>query len=318
MVNINNFKCVVCSNKALYNYLNKDFPEYCKLCKLANMYLLSKYKNYYKCYECNELLAEFNYTTKTKVKYCINCKTDDMIQIVNIKHDQIKYCIKCNKNEATHNYYDINKAEFCKICKTKDMVRQYICLCKQNVAQYNYMNEKIPICCKSCKDLSMVNVKEHKCELCNLFNTYKVYCTICDSTSNTSKRKKTKEYDVLLYLQSNLKEYDIIYNETIGTECTDKNIYPDIRIDLNWYQLILEVDEFQHRGANYKCDMQRMYDAVAKLGMPCVFIRYNPDSTKSSKDVLLQTIRNTVNELVNNGLTAFNDYGLKVLYLFYS
>lgn len=71
------------------------------------------------------------------------------------------------------------------------------------------------------------------------------------------------------------------------------------------------------RGANYKCDMQRMYDAVAKLGMPCVFIRYNPDNTKSSKDVLLQTIRNTVNELANNGLAAFNDYGLKVLYLFY-
>ena len=34
-------------------------------------------------------------------------------------------------------------------------------------------------------------------------------------------------------------------------------------------------------GANYECDVQRMYNIIAKLGMICIFIRYNPDDKKS-------------------------------------
>ena len=26
-------------------------------------------------------------------------------------------------------------------------------------------------------------------------------------------------------------------------------------------------------GADYKCDEQRMYNIIAKLGLPCIFIR---------------------------------------------
>jgi hypothetical protein len=53
------------------------------------------------------------------------------------------------------------------------------------------------------------------------------------------------------------------------------------------YHLIVEVDEHQHRGASYSCDQQRMYDIVAKLGAPCIFIRYNPDSTLDDTLVFL-------------------------------
>lgn len=35
--------------------------------------------------------------------------------------------------------------------------------------------------------------------------------------------------------------------------------------------LIVEVDEHKHRGVDYKCDEQRMYDIIAKLGLPCIF-----------------------------------------------
>ena len=307
MNKINIYKCTKCENKAIYNYINKEIPEYCKLCKLNNMYILFNYKNYYKCNMCKENIAEFNYENKKTGKFCINCKMDNMVYINNINQN-MKKCVECNINEAKYNYKDINKNEYCEKCKKENMIKKNICLCKQNVAEYNYINERYSICCERCKDIEMIKTKEHKCELCQLYKTYKMYCDVCN------KSKKTKEYDVLSYLRKNIKEYEIIYNETIGKECTDKNIYPDIRIDLYLYQLIIEVDEFQHRGANYKCDIQRMYDTVAKLGMPCVFIRYNPDNQNSSKKELLQTINNIINDYTNN---IFDDYGLKVIYLYY-
>ena len=49
------------------------------------------------------------------------------------------------------------------------------------------------------------------------------------------------------------------------------------------FHLIIEIDEHKHRGANYECDEKRMYDIVAKLGQPYVFIRYNPDNRHSDK-----------------------------------
>ena len=34
-----------------------------------------------------------------------------------------------------------------------------------------------------------------------------------------------------------------------------------------------------------------MYDIVAKLGQPCIFIRYNPDNKSSDKTYLLKRIK---------------------------
>lgn len=52
----------------------------------------------------------------------------------------------------------------------------------------------------------------------------------------------------------------------------------------------MEVDEHKHRGADYKCDEKRIYDITAKLGQPCIFIRYNPDGKNSNKEKLLEKI----------------------------
>lgn len=57
----------------------------------------------------------------------------------------------------------------------------------------------------------------------------------------------------------------------------------------------MEVDEHKHRGASYKCDEKRMYDITAKLGQPCVFNRYNPDSKDSDQNKLLKMIKSYLN-----------------------
>ena len=119
-----------------------------------------------------------------------------------------------------------------------------------------------------------------------------------------------------------LPDYDFIHNKSVGNECTkdDKehsngHLFPDIRFDCHFYHLIVEVDEHKHRGPDYKCDKQRMYNIIAKLGLPCIFIRYNPDSKESNKEILLEKVQEYLE--LNKDDDRWDDFGFKAEYLFY-
>ncbi len=62
-----------------------------------------------------------------------------------------------------------------------------------------------------------------------------------------------------------------------------------------------------------------MYDIIAKLGMSCVFIRYNPDNKKSN----LNTLKDKINKYLEYEKDIyckeikFNKGGFKCEYLFY-
>jgi hypothetical protein len=120
-------------------------------------------------------------------------------------------------------------------------------------------------------------------------------CSYCKPKNHNKLYIKTKEYRVVRFLRNVLPDVDFIHNKSVGKDCTDRHMFPDIRYDcvierdesIIPYHLIVEVDEYQHRGASYKCDQQRMHDIVAKLGVPCIFIRYNPDSTLDDTLVFL-------------------------------
>lgn len=164
------------------------------------------------------------------------------------------------------------------------------------------------------------------CPNCLLFRTHGKLCQYCKPQKENKLYQKTKEFKAVEYLRKNIDK-DFIHNESIGSDCTknDKkntngHIYPDIRFDCIWFQLIVEIDEHQHRGAGYKCDKRRMYDIIAKLGMPCIFIRYNPDNKESN----LKTLENKINkylkyeENVGSNDIKINKYGYKCEYLFYN
>ena len=119
---------------------------------------------------------------------------------------------------------------------------------------------------------------------------------------------------IVQFLREELPDYDFIHNKSVGKDYTDGHLFPDIRFDCSHYHVIVEVDEFKHRGADYKCDQQRMYDIIAKLGQPCLFIRYNPDSKESNQNVLLNMIKDYL-ELDDQ--IIWDDYGYKCDYLFY-
>ena len=58
-----------------------------------------------------------------------------------------------------------------------------------------------------------------------------------------------------------------------------------------------------------------MRDIIAKLGQPCVFVRYNPDNKKSDIDILLKTVKKYLES--SGGNIMWDDYGFAVEYLFY-
>lgn len=124
-------------------------------------------------------------------------------------------------------------------------------------------------------------------------------------------------------MREQLPDHDFIHNKSIGSHCTknDKHnsnghLFPDIRFDCEHYHLIIEVDEHKHRGASYKCDKQRMYIIIAKLGLPCIFIRYNPDSKDSNKEKLLKKVQKYLDLDIDED-NKWNEFGYKVIYLFY-
>ena len=56
-----------------------------------------------------------------------------------------------------------------------------------------------------------------------------------------------------------------------------------------------------------------MYDIIAKLESPVIFVRYNPDSKNSN----LETLSETLIEQFVYGRDTWDDFGFKVIYLFY-
>lgn len=190
----------------------------------------------------------------------------------------------------------------------------------------NYMNKTDDIKI-ICKDHGVFNITPlehlegygcHKCNKCHKCNSIKkIYenkCDICGPIALNIMYEKTKENEVIKYINENIDK-NIITNKSVGIKYTGSALYPDIRIECDKYQIIIEIDEFQHNS--YKCEEQRMYDIIAKVNQPCIFIRYNPDNKDSDKKILLEKVKKYLDLKENDIHDLCNDYGFFVEYLFY-
>ena len=154
------------------------------------------------------------------------------------------------------------------------------------------------------------------CPSCQLWLTKGKLCQWCQPKSQNKLYQKTKEMDVVRFLKANLPDKEFIHNKSVSSDCTGTHLFPDVLFDCNFYYLIVEIDEHKHRGAGYECDEKRMYDIIAKLGLPCIFVRYNPDDKKSEKGALLDRV-NYYLELEEGETKEWDEFGFKVEYLFY-
>ena len=189
--------------------------------------------------------------------------------------------------------------------------------CEENTCEtrptFNYINEKKGIYCSIHKKDKMVDVKSKRCINCNLFcvkkrNNY--LCFYCNPVK--SKRVKTKEIEVKKLLE--LNNIQFIHDKQISNECCYK-YRPDFIIDCLYYYLILEVDEDAHSSYDKECELIRMNNIQASMGLPTKFIRYNPDKKEIKKNIKEKELLEKVHEWMKKDIKELKTE--EPMYLFY-
>jgi hypothetical protein len=105
-------------------------------------------------------------------------------------------------------------------------------------------------------------------------------CAACDPVRRAAYLK-AKELEVKAWLDAAGIRYDSHDRMVDGGACIKYR--PDFLIYVNGgvYALVLEVDERQH--GHYECELVRMLNIAQALGVPTVFLRFNPDGYEPLK-----------------------------------
>ena len=165
----------------------------------------------------------------------------------------------------------------CAIHRTEDMIKNpnkrcIIDDCKE-IALYG---ETFQIHCEEHMINGEFNFVENNCSNCGLLNVLnnKNLCSPCGDFK-FKRLYLVKQKEVKTFLDLNEMKYEL-YDKAIDRNCGLER--PDFLFDAVTHKVILEVDENQH--SNYDCERVRMINISQTLGMPVIFLRYNPDKFK--------------------------------------
>ena len=279
MIDVAHNKCIKCNIKrSNFNYKDESKALYCFDCKLDNMIDIKSSK----CIICNITQASYNYPNKTKKEYCSKCKLNGMVDI----HNKNKKCITCNIKISSFNYKNELKALYCFDCKLENMIniKSKKCIkCNIKQSHFNYKNESTTLYCFNCKLDNMIDIKHIMCNICNLVRAQTKFNNACFScyyymnpNSVLTRNHKSKENQIISDLNKTLNNI-IIQDKIISNGCSKRR--PDGLIQLNDYNIIIEIDENQH--SNYSCENKRLMEIFNDLGnSPLTIIRFNPDAYK--------------------------------------
>jgi len=217
------------------------------------------------------------------------CKEEDCKKIPNFGIEKAEYCAE-HKQEGMKSFW--------KTCKEED--------CNKTPC---YGVETPEFCFKHKTD-KMKDLKNKKCIKCNLFriNKQPFLCSYC----NPNKRQKTKENEIeKLFVANNIQ---FIKDKNCAESSSCNKYRPDFLIDRNTYFLIIECDEDAHRQYDRHCETIRMNNICYNLGLPCVFLRYNPDNKSVSKKEKEQTLLERVKFYLEKESI---ETSIEIEYLFY-
>ena len=214
-------------------------------------------------------------------------------------------------------------------------------ICDDKRPVFNYKNEKTALYCGDCKLPDMIDIKHKKCHLCNLIQSTKKYNYLCSGcyyytnpNSILTRNHKSKENQIISDLN---KEFNniIIQDKIIRNGCSKRR--PDGLIQLNDYNIIIEIDENQHN--DYSCENKHLMEIFKDLGnSPLTVIRFNPDAYKldnkkikspfgiTKSDGKLKIINqkeynvrfNKLIEIVNANINIIPDSEFNIINLFYN
>ena len=176
--------------------------------------------------------------------------------------------------------------------------------------------------CSAHKNENEIDLNSIRCKDCKLFTvSVKPYkCSYCKDDSD--KRKKTKEMKVIEYFKE--QKMDFIHNKSVGSECGSYR--PDLLFDAGTHFVVVEIDEEQHKLITYNnrygniCERVRENNIFISLGLPTVFIRYNPDSYKidgKKIKIYFKQRLSILNDRVNYYLKNIPEKHISAEFLFY-
>lgn len=218
--------------------------------------------------------AYFNFEGETKAIYCSEHKEPNM---VDIKHKRCKHS-GCN----TRAWCGIpgKQPSSCAVHKTEGMLKHPRSGCKINkckkLALYGYTKQ---LHCEEHKLEDEYNLVEQRCIDCELLDILDEnnYCSDCGDFK-FKRIYLAKQKEIKAFLDVNKKKYEL-YDKAVDRSCGLER--PDFLFDAPTHKIILEVDENQH--SNYECEKTRMINISQTIGMPVIFLRYNPDKFKGTK-----------------------------------
>jgi len=154
--------------------------------------------------------------------------------------------------------------------------------------------------------------ERRKCRSCKLFQTEKInnyLCSYCNPDKK-NKRLKTKELKVKTFLEE--QGYNFDYNKKCNLDKNCQTYFPDFMIDCNSFFIIIECDENAHSGYDPECERIRENNICFSLGLPCVFLRFNPDKKKIKMKIKEKVLKSYI-EYYKNKENCDNE----TVYLFY-
>jgi len=266
----------------------------------------------------------FNKPGETKGLYCKEHSKDGMINVTD------KTCIE--KGCTTRPNFGLpgNKALYCCKHKKDGMIARPKHLCEfgkcREISTFGYKKAQF---CENHAEKDMINLIEKECKGCKIvmiLNQNKL-CYFCDP--KTQKRYiKAHETEMKHWLDVNGYKYES-HDKMIDKGACIRN-RPDFIFESNSgsHYIVLEVDENQHKfSKNYSedCECTRMVNISQALGMPTIFIRYNPDKFKKNKKSVdikkskrLNTLKTYLNCALEKHIEDVRDLGyLSFVQLFY-
>lgn len=173
--------------------------------------------------------------------------------------------------------------------------------------------EKIAVKNKEWRNNNQEYIKNYKkCRSCGIFQTKNINKFLC-SYCNPNKPDFIKKREVQLksFLEEN--NYEFEYNKICRYQ--DKWYYPDFKIKCENYWIIIECDEKAHRDYDKEDEKERENNICLGLNLPCVFLRFNPD-TGFKKKIKMKTKQKVLKSYIEYYLSK-EKCNNEVCYLFY-
>ena len=152
---------------------------------------------------------------------------------------------------------------------------------------------------------------------------YEDYCHSCKQFNILGQTVKThaKELEIKVLLEEKFDSAIFNHDKTVSGGCSRKR--PDFLLTAKWGNIVLEVDEFQHKRKTYPCtcEISRMKEIYFDCGVEnLLFIRYNPDNYKTvtyEKPIIKKKRQELLVKIISQQLETKEVENLGVMYLFY-